>query len=61
MAHFLLVFDLDGTLVDSVPDLTNTLNKVLHERGYAPLTRADVAPMESLMGLSMDCSHAIGS
>jgi phosphoglycolate phosphatase len=45
MAHFLLVFDLDGTLVDSVPDLTNTLNKVLRERGYAPLTRADVAPM----------------
>src|SRR5258707_7438358 len=45
MAHFLLVFDLDGTLVDSVPDLTNTLNKVLLERGYAPLTRADVAPM----------------
>jgi len=45
MAHFLLVFDLDGTLVDSVPDLTNSLNKVLCERGYAPLTRADVAPM----------------
>jgi len=45
MAHFLLVFDLDGTLVDSVPDLTNALNKVLSERGYAPLARADVAPM----------------
>ncbi len=45
MAHFLLVFDLDGTLVDSVPDLTNTLNKVLLEGGYAPLTRAEVAPM----------------
>jgi phosphoglycolate phosphatase len=45
MAHFLLVFDLDGTLVDSVPDLTTTLNKVLRERGYAPLTRAEVAPM----------------
>ncbi len=45
MAHFLLVFDLDGTLVDSVPDLTNTLNKVLRERGYAPLTRPEVAPM----------------
>ena len=45
MAHFLLVFDLDGTLVDSVPDLTNTLNKVLRERGYAPLARSEVAPM----------------
>jgi len=45
MAHFLLVFDLDGTLVDSVPDLTNSLNKVLREHGYASLTRAEVAPM----------------
>jgi phosphoglycolate phosphatase len=45
MAHFLLVFDLDGTLVDSVPDLTNALNEVLRERGYAPLTRSEVTPM----------------
>ncbi|HEV2336226.1 MAG TPA: phosphoglycolate phosphatase [Stellaceae bacterium] len=45
MAHFLLVFDLDGTLVDSVPDLTNALNKVLRERGYAPLVPTEVAPM----------------
>jgi phosphoglycolate phosphatase len=45
MVHFLLVFDLDGTLVDSLPDLTNTLNKALSERGYAPLTRSEVAPL----------------
>jgi phosphoglycolate phosphatase len=45
MAHFLLVFDLDGTLVDSVPDLTNALNKVLSERGYAPLGRSEVTPL----------------
>jgi phosphoglycolate phosphatase len=45
MADFLLVFDLDGTLVDSVPDLTDALNTVLGERGYAPLSRAEVAPM----------------
>jgi phosphoglycolate phosphatase len=45
MAKFLLVFDLDGTLVDSVPDLTNALNVVLHERGYANLSRSEVAPM----------------
>ncbi|MFI4948519.1 MAG: phosphoglycolate phosphatase [Alphaproteobacteria bacterium] len=45
MGHFLLVFDLDGTLVDSVPDLTNALNKVLRERGYAPLAQTEVAPM----------------
>jgi phosphoglycolate phosphatase len=45
MADFLAVFDLDGTLVDSVPDLTNALNKVLQARGRAPLSRAEVAPM----------------
>ena len=45
MMEFLLIFDLDGTLVDSVPDLTNALDVVLRERGYAPLSRAEVAPM----------------
>ena len=45
MAAPLLVFDLDGTLVDSLPDLTNALNTVLHENGYAPLSRAEVSPM----------------
>lgn len=45
MADVLLVFDLDGTLVDSVPDLTSSLNEVLRERGYPPLSRAEVAPM----------------
>jgi phosphoglycolate phosphatase len=45
MAGFLLVFDLDGTLVDSVPDLTHALNQVLAEHGYAPLAEPDVARM----------------
>jgi phosphoglycolate phosphatase len=45
MTKFLVVFDLDGTLIDSLPDLTNALNEVLREHGYAPLSRADVAPM----------------
>jgi len=45
MADILLIFDLDGTLVDSVPDLTDALNKVLHEHGYLPLTRGEVTPM----------------
>ena len=45
MADFLLVFDLDGTLVDSLPDLTAALNEVLRERGHAPLVPAEVAPM----------------
>lgn len=41
----LLIFDLDGTLVDSVPDLTEALNEVLRQRGYLPLTPDAVAPM----------------
>ncbi|MGE3782064.1 MAG: phosphoglycolate phosphatase [Alphaproteobacteria bacterium] len=41
----ILLFDLDGTLVDSVPDLTKSLNQVLAEHGYPPLTPAEVAPM----------------
>jgi phosphoglycolate phosphatase len=30
-----IVFDLDGTLVDTAPDLTNALNNVLTRRGHA--------------------------
>lgn len=41
----LLVFDLDGTLVDSVPDLTAALNRLMAARGLAPFGDADVAPM----------------
>jgi len=45
MTGFLLIFDLDGTLVDSVPDLTGSLNEMLREHGYSPLTQAEVKPM----------------
>jgi phosphoglycolate phosphatase len=37
-----IVFDLDGTLVDTAPDLTNTLNHVLMAHGYAPIAPARV-------------------
>ena len=33
--HATIVFDLDGTLVDTVADLTNALNDVLVRRGHA--------------------------
>ncbi|HVH74641.1 MAG TPA: phosphoglycolate phosphatase [Stellaceae bacterium] len=45
MAGFLLVFDLDGTLVDSVPDLAAALNEVLRERERPPLSAAEVTRM----------------
>ena len=45
MANFLLLFDLDGTLIDTVPDLANALNEVLGERGYPPLAPREVQAM----------------
>ena len=40
-----LVLDLDGTLVDSVPDLAAALNRLLEARGLAPLSQAATASM----------------
>jgi phosphoglycolate phosphatase len=45
MADFLLVFDLDGTLIDTVPDLANALNETLREHGYAPFPQREVQSM----------------
>ena len=40
-----LLFDLDGTLVDSLPDLADAANAVLAELGKPPLSRAALARM----------------
>ena len=40
-----LLFDLDGTLVDSVPDLTAALNRLMAGRQLAGFSEADVTPM----------------
>lgn len=40
-----LIFDLDGTLVDSVPDLRVALNRLLEEEGGRPLADAEVSLM----------------
>jgi phosphoglycolate phosphatase len=45
MNRVLLIFDLDGTLVDSVPDLRAALNEMLRERGHPPLSLAQVKRM----------------
>jgi phosphoglycolate phosphatase len=37
-----LIFDLDGTLVDTAPDLLGALNAVLAQIGRRPVTRADL-------------------
>jgi phosphoglycolate phosphatase len=40
-----LVFDLDGTLVDSVPDLQGALNRLMASRNLAPFTAAATQAM----------------
>ena len=41
----LMVFDLDGTLVDSVPDLAAALNRLMASRALAAFARPEVARM----------------
>ena len=40
-----VVFDLDGTLIDSAEDLGAALNRLLAEEGLRPLALAEVVPM----------------
>lgn len=51
MKHIL--FDLDGTLVDTAPDLANSLNAVRQEKGLEPLPLATIRPSVSLGGNAM--------
>jgi len=39
------LFDLDGTIVDSVPDLASALNRLMAARGLGPFTEPEVAAM----------------
>lgn len=40
-----LLLDLDGTLVDTVPDLAAALNRLMMSRGLAPFSHAETASM----------------
>ncbi len=40
-----LVFDLDGTLVDSVPDLLSCANRMLERQALPPMEAAELRPM----------------
>ncbi|KLB14009.1 phosphoglycolate phosphatase, partial [Xanthomonas hortorum pv. gardneri] len=37
-----VLFDLDGTLLDSAPDMLATVNAMLSERGRAPIALAQL-------------------
>jgi len=45
MTARLIVFDLDGTLVDSAPDITASVNRLLAARALPTLTQPQVAAM----------------
>ena len=45
MPHSTIVFDLDGTLVDTAPDLIATLNAVLAREGHDPVAFAEARTM----------------
>jgi len=40
-----LLLDLDGTLVDSAPDIVAAVNRMGKARGFAPFDRAELTPM----------------
>jgi phosphoglycolate phosphatase len=42
LSHATIVFDLDGTLVDTAPDLMNALNHVLTRRGHRAVSAATI-------------------
>ncbi|NOQ82064.1 MAG: HAD-IA family hydrolase [Methylophaga sp.] len=56
-----ILFDLDGTLVDTAPDLAFALNTLLEQEGYSALPYDDIRPVAShgsagLLGLGFGIS-----
>jgi phosphoglycolate phosphatase len=53
MHGWTLVFDLDGTLVDTAPDLACATNHVLKSRGLSPVSDRDILPFVGQGALKM--------
>lgn len=47
MSNLTVAFDLDGTLIDTAPDLIRSTNHVLEANGYAPVSDALIRPVIS--------------
>jgi phosphoglycolate phosphatase len=45
LSDWVVIFDLDGTLVDSAPDLTAALNRILARQGLDLMDAAEVRPL----------------
>jgi len=48
-----VLFDLDGTLVDTAPDLIACLNQALSFKGYANVSDTEIKPLISLGAMAM--------
>lgn len=48
-----VLFDLDGTLVDTAPDMAAALNHVINEEGMQPLPLSSIRPHVSRGGLAL--------
>lgn len=48
-----VLFDLDGTLADTAPDLAWALNQVLQEQGHSPLPYEHIRPVVSHGGIAL--------
>jgi phosphoglycolate phosphatase len=48
-----MLFDLDGTLIDTAPDMGNALNRLRGEEGLPPLTQATIRPHVSHGALAL--------
>lgn len=53
MEKWTLVFDLDGTLVDTAPDLAASTNHVMAELGLLPVAEGDIRPFVGHGALAM--------